>query len=327
MADFELPPPVSDDESFVMAKPDDIGTCAGADTMEMEGMQPPKKKLKQQPSLCSARDLPKQKSSLSLLCPTLGRDEQMTRDFNELLMESCPHPGPEAWVTTAGSRGEDVMELFSMPRLVPVCKEMGMLAELSLDLKTGWDCTREDMRALALEAIGVRKPKVIMLSPPCTMYSALQRSMKNRVDPLKSAIRLEEADGFMDFTKDVAVKQAEEGRGFIFEHPASASSWDIDAVQTMMGLPGAQVSKFDQCRYDLRGPGGKLMKKATKLLSNLPQIHAEFHGKTCQCREIGETHEQIQGSLNGVRRSTHAQVYPAAMVQALANCCQEYTGQ
>ena len=244
-----------------------------------------------------------------------------------IITPSKPLPDP-TWLTAIKARGEDLMELFSIPRLVPVCQARGMLAEVSLDLETGWDCNVASMRALAFKAIDNRKPRVVMLSPPCTMYSPLQRMWnEGRMDPLRWEARKEEADGFMAFGRDVAVKQSMAGRGFILEHPGPASSWDLPSVQEMMGLPGAQVASFAQCRYGLRGPEGKLMRKHTKLLSNIPQIMTEFHGKNCQCARNGDTHERIQGSFRGISRSHHAQVYPPAMVDALVSCCQDYVTQ
>ncbi|CAK9032260.1 unnamed protein product [Durusdinium trenchii] len=329
---FELPPPVTDDQDMVFKKPASRKGIKEKVLRQPQDGMVSKMKVKPQPKEATenmkvkqqrtgvAADVQPQKKVQRQSKQQSGKDTPSAPylpNFVEMLLD------PRSAILPASPQ-DDVMELFSQPRLVPICQEMGLVAELSLDLKTGWDCSLPDMKTLALKTIDQRKPWVIMLSPPCTMYSALQRSNKNRVDPLQAAFRREEADGFMDFTKQVAVKQAESGRGFILEHPASASSWQIDCVQAMMALPNAQVSKFDQCRYGLRGPGGSLMRKGTKLLSNIPQIQAEFHGKACMCRQRGETHEQIQGSVNGVRRSTHAQVYPDGMVRALAGCCLEY---
>ena len=312
---LELPPPVDDDSlDFLLPPVDDESLEVLEDGVlgNETAQQPLQKKTKTGRETMVSTKSSRRGKKTSVPAPMSSGSE-----FLELFLS-----------TPITCRGDDLMEFFSVPRLVPVCQEFGLLAEVSLDLQTGWDANLPAMREFAFKAIEKRKPRVIMLSPPCTVYSQLQRLWSHsRMDPLEFEIRREEADGFMHFTKDVATKQSDSGRGWIFEHPATASSWDLECVQEMAELPGAQVSTFDQCRYELRGPAGGLMKKRTKLLSNLPQIHAEFAAKTCRCRQFGEEHELIQGSFNGVKRSTHAQCYPQPMVRALVRCCHEYVTQ
>eukprot|EP00435_Cladocopium_sp_Y103_P063462 s717_g25.t1 len=312
---LELPPPVDDDSLDFLPPPvddDSLEVLADEVLGHEAAQQPLQKKAK-----TGGKTMVSTKSSK-------GGEKTSAPSTNS----SGSEPLELFLSTRITCRGDDLMEFFSVPRLVPVCQELGMQAEVSLDLQTGWDANDPAMRQLAFEAIEKFKPWVIMLSPPCTVYSQLQRLWnESRMDPLEFEIRCQEADGFMEFTKDVATKQSNANRGWIFEHPATASSWDLPCVLEMGALPGAQVSTFDQCRYQLRGPAGGLMKKRTKLLSNLPQIHAEFEAKTCQCRQSGEEHELIQGSFNGVRRSTHAQCYPEPMVRALVSCCHEYVTQ
>ena len=314
-----LPPAIGDDESFLFL-PQKSTVVNKLPRKLKRGAKGPLESMPASDASCKVGKPPAKKLKKGAKGPL-----PVVKPVKPVVISpSKPLPDP-TWLTMIKPRGEDFMELFSVPRLVPVCQARGMLAEVSLDLETGWDCNLASNRALALSAIDSRKPRVVMLSPPCTMFSPLQKMWnEGRMDPIVWEQRLEEAEGFMGFSKDVAVKQSTAGRGFILEHPAPASSWELPCVQEMMALPNAQVARFAQCRYGLRGPEGKLMRKHTKLLSNIPHIMAEFHGKTCQC---SETHERIQGSFQGVRRSRHAQVYPPAMVDALVSCCHDYVAQ
>ena len=54
--------------------------------------------------------------------------------------------------------------------------------DLALDLKTGWDCTGKEDRMWAYKEIERRKPRVVGLSPPCTLFSALQNLPKDKRD-------------------------------------------------------------------------------------------------------------------------------------------------
>ena len=75
----------------------------------------------------------------------------------------------------------DVVEVFSLPRLVPVGRESGLVCEWSFDLETGHDLTFEKHRRFMWETIQKVKPRVAVVSPPCTFYSAANRVWdKNR---------------------------------------------------------------------------------------------------------------------------------------------------
>ena len=72
----------------------------------------------------------------------------------------------------------DIIEMFSPPRVTKVGKGMGLEAGEAMDLITGWDFSREEDRKKAWY-IKVEKPKLIIGSPPCTMFSVLQHMHKS----------------------------------------------------------------------------------------------------------------------------------------------------
>ena len=91
------------------------------------------------------------------------------------------------------------MEVFSNPRIAPHCNELGLLTGPSVDLGTGWDLLLESAQHRLLHMITLLRPLVIMLSPPCTVFSQVQASMENRrKDLAKLARRYEEGKKLWD---------------------------------------------------------------------------------------------------------------------------------
>ena len=74
-----------------------------------------------------------------------------------------------------GSEPHDFMEYYSPPRVVPMCRELGCFAQFSLGITMGHDFTQHRDRMLAVQLLAKLKTSSIMLSPPCTMVSTMQR--------------------------------------------------------------------------------------------------------------------------------------------------------
>ena len=215
-----------------------------------------------------------------------------------------------------------MLEMFSPPRIVPLFKEYGG-SGISKDATTGWDASRwEDRSSLWAWQLST-KPDVLFGCPPCTMYSKLQLTNKRKMGVETFDKRLADADILLDFQMDSFRQQVRENKGFLFEHPDGASSWKKPSVSSMHLLPGVFAVCFDQCRYGLKDPEGKPLKKPTRLLSNMISVWNEFNGKSCRCLE---PHGQCQGRIQGVQVSTYAQVYPPALAAAFAKCCAKHVG-
>ena len=131
----------------------------------------------------------------------------------------------------------------------------------------------------------------------------------------KFKAKLDAARPLLEFQMAVFQKQVEGRRGFLFEHPRSATSFKEDCVRGAAQLPGPYLVDFDQCRYKLRDPNGNLLKKPIRLMFNMLSVLMEFSDKRCICVE---KHGQCQGSQKGLRVSTFAQVYPPDLARALA---------
>ena len=74
---------------------------------------------------------------------------------------------------TPSVKPDDFMEIFSQRRIVPFIARQGQQATTSIDLVTGWDLTSNLDTKKVFTMINLKKPKVVMLSPPCTTFSTL----------------------------------------------------------------------------------------------------------------------------------------------------------
>ena len=75
---------------------------------------------------------------------------------------------------TTANQTDDLVEVFSPPRVLGPGAQPRIVGDLALDLKTGWDCRKKEDRMWALAEVKRRKPKVVGLTPPCQMCCALQ---------------------------------------------------------------------------------------------------------------------------------------------------------
>jgi hypothetical protein len=238
---------------------------------------------------------------------------------NELHMHdigSTYVPTPEVAINLRGRH--DFAELYSPPRCLARGAEFNLHGNLSLDILSGWDFRRPDVCALALRVIHTLKVTFVILSPPCTIFSELQR-LWNFKKMTKESVAFKWAEGmtYLSHSMACAELQHRHGRFFLFEHPATASSWKTPEVQKVVNLPGVFSVVIDQCMVGLKTKvTNTSVRKRTRLLTNAPSVAARFAG--CRCNRQHD-HQPIRGSEGGMRRSTFAQIYPPGLVEKL--CC------
>ena len=92
----------------------------------------------------------------------------------------------------------------------------------AFDLTTGRDFDKEQDRDQAMKILRESKPRLIVGSPECTMFSNLQNL--SGWNERKEAI-LKAAKRHLDFMCQIYKEQLERGGWFLHEHPVSASSW------------------------------------------------------------------------------------------------------
>ena len=94
-------------------------------------------------------------------------------DMKEILE---PHL-PIAIVIDQDDGGQDFAELFSPPRVSVPCRQLGLKADISIDLGTGFNLDNFDSRKQVRDLLA--NVKFIMMSPPCTMFSRMQVCFRN----------------------------------------------------------------------------------------------------------------------------------------------------
>ena len=69
-----------------------------------------------------------------------------------------------------------VSEVFSPPRVTVAAQKAGYEADFAFDLVyNAWDAMKPEMKSQLKDMLRIMKPAMLVLSPPCTMFSALTR--------------------------------------------------------------------------------------------------------------------------------------------------------
>ena len=86
-----------------------------------------------------------------------------------------------------------------------------------------------------------------MLSPPCAAFSSLQNLARDKRQAAEVQAELDAAIQHLAFAVFLCLKQTLEGRKFVFEHPVSASSWQLALVDKLLHVDKAEQVNFDFC--------------------------------------------------------------------------------
>ena len=253
------------------------------------------------------------------LAISLPSDQESDSD-SELNMSVSLPASPRTDETVA------FMEVFSQPRVAPAVRSLGWRVGPSLDLLTGYNFLNEESRKACVKLVIDLEPRVLMLSPPCTVFSQMQHSNKNRrSDLVLWEQRYEEGKQLWKFACMLFRLQVRLGRHAVIEHPWMATSWSLPISDEMHQLPHVQDFVFDQCLHGLRtAVEGNPVRKRTKLMSNWPLLANDFNTRCtpATCNHTPLTHVWLQGQEGPMSRRRAAQVYPDGMVSSLANAVQ-----
>ena len=226
---------------------------------------------------------------------------------------------------------DDVVELFSPPRLCPVAAAAGLQASLSIDIETGFDLREVAVQAAVMSELERRAPKCVVISPPCTWFSQLMKLWNVKRMEQGTRQKLEaEAMTMLNFGMAIAKTQHQKGKAFVFEHPHRATSWQCESVMECKELDGVHTYTFDLCRYGLASPVHNIpMKKATTFMTNMPAFSA-FNNIKCNCikkdwdvpgfKRTMTKHRRVQDSEGPFKLSKFCQIYPGPLVQEMVRC-------
>ena len=105
----------------------------------------------------------------------------------------------------------------------------------------------------AIKLLQRTRPRLLILSPPCTLFSQLQN-----LNPEKGTSewmrKLGEARALLRYAIRATEEQVRLGGYFIFEHPLNASSWHEHSVLRVAALEGVGSTVIDQCAYGCAVP-------------------------------------------------------------------------
>ena len=156
----------------------------------------------------------------------------------------------------AFKKSPHLIEIFSPPRITKeAASQEGFRCGGAFDLTTGYDFTKETDRRFVIDIVREQQPALVMLSPPCKFYSALRNLSNYKRDPQVVESEMEEGDTLLNFAIQVAEIQMSAGRGFLFEHPLSATSWQRPRLRRLLQRAG--VHHFPVAAYQGTRTGKK----------------------------------------------------------------------
>ena len=148
------------------------------------------------------------------------------------------------------------MEVYSPERVAKLCGDYGLQPGASLDLTNGFDFDTFADRKRAWDTVEKDEPLLIIGSPPCTYFSALQELNKHLHAGDAQWMRrfddnLRRAKRHVAFCCKLYMHQARNNRYFLQEHPWLARSWDMGCIREVESLPETMRVRLDMCQFGM----------------------------------------------------------------------------
>ena len=218
-----------------------------------------------------------------------------------------------------------VSEIYSPPKVTSVaklCPSFGILPGFALDLSTSdtdgraWDFNHDDMQARAWAKIKSEQPMLLIGTPMCTALSAWQHLNRSKRDATVCDEEMGHGLKHLKFCCELYAYQVGQGRYFLHEHPAQATSWGTKYIKEIMNMEGVDRTVADQCRYG-SVYRGRPVRKPSGFLSNCAGIRKALSttcsGKHGQCsRPGGGEHLMCNG-----RVARMAAIFPLRLCKAI----------
>ena len=172
-----------------------------------------------------------------------------------------------------------------------------------------WDFNSIKMSNRAIKKSLEDKPLVLIGSPMCTAYCAMNRINYSRMAPEEVAQRMAHARKHLEFCIKLYEIQWDSGRYFLHEHPHDARSWQENMMRKLTRRQGVQRVVGNQCQFGIKSKdkGGVAPAwKRTSFLTNSVCIAKRLNTSCPNTREC-QVHRHVV-LTNG--RARAAQVYP-----------------
>ena len=221
----------------------------------------------------------------------------------------------QAITNTQADQSVDFVELFNPGNFKEQKSSLVAGGTYDVRVNPAIDLTRDSVRQQVRKDIEREDPLILLGAPPCTVFSPMQNiNQKHHIGEAWEKKKQEGIDLLL-FATQCYWDQIERGMFFLHEHPATASSWGMDALQELEAYPGVHVVTADMCRWGMRvrdeipEDQGQpyLVKKPTKWMTNCKPL-AELLSLRCD-----GTHSHVR--LEGGTLTKRAVSYPVSLVR------------
>ena len=153
----------------------------------------------------------------------------------------------------------------------------------------------------------------------CTAFSSWQRINDKIRDPAVCAAEKARALVHLSFCVELYREQLKHNRYFVHEHPASATSWQSEVMESLAAEPGVVKATCDQCQYGMDDLDGNPIRKPTTFLTKAAEIAGQLtkrcNGRSGQCsRKKGGFHRQCRGQVARLAAVYHFKLCRAILV-------------
>ena len=171
-----------------------------------------------------------------------------------------------------------------------------------------WDFNKVQKRTRAETILRMERPWLLVLSPPCTMFSQLMHRNRWRMSREEWRRRWNEAIRHIRWCMRLCQIQQSLGGIYLYEQPWGAASWKDTTVIEQCASPGAICVKSHMCAHGMTIQGTPVF-KPTGFLTNSVRLAQHLR------KECSGDHAHI--SLMGGGKSKLAQEYPGQLCQAI----------
>ena len=209
----------------------------------------------------------------------------------------------------------DFVELFNPGNFK--AQKGTLIAGQTYDVKMNpaLDLTRTTVQEQTRMSIAKEDPMILIGAPPCTVFSPMQNiNQKHQQGPAWEQ-KYQEGCDLLQFASQCYWDQIERGMFFLHEHPATASSWNMECIAEVAAHPGVYTVVSDMCRWGMRvrdeipedPTQPYLIKKPTKWMTNCRQL-ADLLSLRC---EGNHSHVRLEGG----NLTKKAASYPLPLVR------------
>ena len=161
----------------------------------------------------------------------------------------------------------------------------------NFDLVCGIDLGDPTTQQLVIKYIRDHKVLIVIMAPSCRAVGPT--SNLNNTLNYDGWLRSCEADlPHLEFSGQVAILQAQERRFWFAETSWPTWLWTLSSWKIVDRDANTQKRVIHQCRLGVQGPSKLLVRKATEVSSNAPEMMAPFDNLKCSG---GHIHDQMWG--------------------------------